>query len=98
MPATTLREASTRFDGFYVPRFEIAASGAGIDPGVLRDVQQVSYNDSITEIDSFDMTLNNWDPRALDFKYVGAETDVEGSTPVQRLFNPGAAEFELSFG
>jgi uncharacterized protein len=98
MPATTLRQASRRFDGFYVPRFEIASSGAGIEPGVLRDVLSVTYNDSITDIDSFDMTLNNWDPHARAFKFVGAETGVEGATPNQRLFNPGAAEFELRFG
>jgi hypothetical protein len=48
MTATTLRQASQRFGGFYVPRFEIRSSGAGVDPGVLRDVLQVTYNDSIT--------------------------------------------------
>ena len=98
MPATTLRQASARFDGFYVPRFEIASGGAGVSPEVLRDVLQVSYNDSITEIDSFDMTLNNWDAHARELKYVGAEDSVEAATPRQRLFNPGAAEFELKFG
>jgi uncharacterized protein len=98
MTATTLRQASQRFGGFYVPRFEIRSSGAGVDPGVLRDVLQVTYNDSITEIDSFDMTLNNWDAEKREFKYVGAEKKVEGGTPQQRLFNPGAAEFELKFG
>jgi phage protein D len=98
MPATTLRQASQRFDGFYVPRFEIRSGGAGVAPEVLRDVLSVTYNDSISEIDSFDMTLNNWDADTLELKYVGAERSVEGSTPRQRLFNPGAAEFELKFG
>jgi Bacteriophage probable baseplate hub protein len=98
MPATTLRQASERYGGFYVPRFEIKSGGSGVDPAVLRDVLQVTYSDSISEIDSFDMTLNNWDPNTLELKYVGAEETVEGSTPRQRLFNPGAAEFELKFG
>ena len=98
MPVTTLRQASQRFDGFYVPRFEIRSGGAGVSPEVLRDVLQVTYNDSTTEIDSFDMTLNNWDARTREFKYVGAERSVAGATPRERLFNPGAAEFELRFG
>jgi phage protein D len=99
MPAATILDASRRFGGFYVPRFEIRASGAGIDPAVLRDVLQVTYSDSTTEIDSFDMTVNNWDPLAREFKYVGAEQkSALGDTPVQRLFNPNAAEFELRFG
>lgn len=98
MPATTLRQASRRFDGFYVPRFEIRSGGAGVAPEVLRDVLSVTYNDSITEIDSFDMTLNNWDAATRELKYVGAERSVQGGTLRQRLFNPGAAEFELRFG
>ena len=81
MAATTLQKASENFGGFYVPRFEIRASGAGIDPDLVRDVLSVSYNDSISEIDSFDMTLNNWDLVARELKYVGAEQSVEGSTP-----------------
>lgn len=98
MPATTLRQASQRFGGFYVPRFEITSGGSGVDPAVLRDVLQVTYNDSISEIDSFDMTLNNWDAETREFKYVGAETSVQGASARQRLFNPGAAEFELKLG
>jgi phage protein D len=98
MPATTLRQASARFEGFYVPRFEITSGGAGVSPEVLRDVLQVTYNDSTEAVDSFDMTLNNWDAHTREFKYVGAETSVQGATPRQRLFLPGAAEFELKFG
>ncbi len=98
MPATTLRQASRRFDGFYVPRFEITSGGSGVERAVLRDVLQVTYNDSISDIDSFDMTLNNWDPETRELKYVGAEASVSGASSRQRLFNPGAAEFELKFG
>jgi phage protein D len=65
---------------------------------VVRDVLQVTYNDSTTEIDSFDITVNNWDPEARDFRYVGAEASVAGDNALQRLFNPGAATFELRLG
>jgi phage protein D len=98
MAAVNLRAASKTFADFYVPRYEILASGKGLDTDVLRDVTQVTYNDSITEIDSFDLTVNNWDPVKRDFKYVGAETTVLGSTSAQKLFNPCAGEFELRMG
>jgi phage protein D len=91
-------QVSQGFGDFYVPRFEISASGRALEASVVRDVLQVTYNDAITEIDSFDITVNNWDADAREFKYVGAETDVAGATPMQKLFNPGAAEFELKIG
>ena len=96
----SLPAAAGRFADFYVPRFEIAiaASGTGLATGVVRDVLQVTYNDSTTDIDSFDITINNWDPETRDFKYVGAETSVQGDNATQRLFNPGAAVFELKLG
>lgn len=98
MPATTLAEAARRFGDFYVPRFEITAGGASLEPSVLRDVTQVTYNDSTTEIDSFDLTVNNWDATTRRFKYVGAEESVQGSTPAEQVFNPCARDFELRLG
>jgi uncharacterized protein len=100
MAAVTLREASKKYGDFYVPRFEILASGAGLEPTVLRDITQVTYQDSITEIDSFELALANWetDPRQRRFKYVGAEKSVAGASPLERLFNPCAGEFELRLG
>lgn len=94
----TIPEASSRYGDFYVPRFEITAAGRALDARIVRDVLQVTYTDSITEIDSFDITVNNWDAETREFKYVGAENEVEGATPMQKIFNPGAAEFELKLG
>ena len=96
--ATSLRQAARRYGDFYVPRFEISAGGAGLAQGVVRDILQVTYNDSVSDIDSFDVTVNNWDASTREFKYVGAERSVAGGTPAQRLFNPGAHEFELRMG
>lgn len=103
MTATTLRDAAATFGDFYVPRFEIHASGKSLPPSVVRDVIQVTYNDSTTEIDSFDITVNNWNDMARSFKYAGAEarTRLSGATPdeqVQRLFEPCLGEFELKLG
>jgi phage protein D len=100
MAAVTLVQAARKYGDFYVPRFEIVASGSGLDARVLRDVTQVTYNDSISEIDSFDITVANWDtdPKQRRFRYVGAEKSVMGATPLERLFNPCAGEFELKLG
>ncbi|MFB9240319.1 phage late control D family protein [Massilia antarctica] len=103
MTAITLQEAAATYEDFYVPRFEIKAGGKAIAPAVLRDVVQVTYNDSTTEIDSVDITVNNWDDSTRSFKYVGSERSarLSGATPeeqLQRLFEPCAGEFELKLG
>jgi uncharacterized protein len=103
MPAVTVPQAAETFRNFYVPRFEISAGGTAIPASILRDVVQVSYNDSTTEIDSFDITVNNWDATRRRFKYVGSETSarIAGSTPEDemfRLFEPCARDFELKLG
>lgn len=98
MPAITLPEAARTFGDFYVPRFEITAGGTAIPSNVLRDVVQVTYNDSTTEIDSFDITVNNWDATERKFKYVGSETSTRSTDPLHALFEPCARDFELKLG
>ncbi len=52
----------------------------------MRDIVTVSYRDSIQDVDSFELTINNWDAEKRDFKYVD-----------QDLFDPGK-ELELWMG
>jgi phage protein D len=52
---------------FYVPAYEIRLSDR--DMPELADVTSVTYTDSLTAIDSFDLTVSNWDPDAHSFKY-----------------------------
>jgi phage protein D len=98
MTALTLPKVAASLGEFYVPRFEITASGTAIPSSVIRDVVQVTYNDSITEIDSFDITVNNWDATERKFKYVGAETSTRSTDPLHTLFEPGGRDFELKMG
>ena len=103
MPVVTLSEESARQAGFYVPQFEIKIEGAGLPRNVLRDVTQVTYNDNIKEIDSFELTVNNWDPTTQDFKYVGSETAERlarqtGDDRRLRLFEPCNKEVEVWMG
>lgn len=71
---------------FYVPYFEVKVAGRPQGQDVIRDIMQVSYKDNIQEIDSFDITINNWDADARDFKYSDGD-----------LFDPGK-ELELWMG
>lgn len=98
MSALTLPAVARSFGEFYVPRFEIIAGGTAIPSSVVRDVVQVTYNDSITEIDSFDITVSNWDATERKFKYVGSETSTRSKNALHTLFEPCAHDFELKLG
>jgi hypothetical protein len=52
----------------YVPAYGVVVRGRPLTEQ-LRDVTSVSYSDSLTAIDSFNLTVNNWDAEALRFKY-----------------------------
>ncbi len=103
MPLTTVKEESERLNGFYVPQYEVKIEGVGLPRDVLRDVSQLTYKDSIKEIDSFEMTVNNWDAATRAFKYVGSETPqlLQGDSAESRryrLFEPCHKSFEVHMG
>ena len=77
---------------FYVPAFEIRVNGKPLPNYASKDVIEVQYKDSVDEIDSFDITVNNWDGEKLDFKYTGGtREDKETARFAERsqLFDPG---------
>lgn len=103
MSTQTLFDESRLQHGFYVPEFEVRIEGVGLPRNVLRDVVEVTYKDNIKEIDSLELTINNWSAETRRFKYVGDETaeDLEGSTADSeryRLFDPCNKQVELWMG
>src|ERR1700742_2498881 len=106
MPVMTVAKQAADYGGFYVPRFEVKASGSALSAGVVRDITQVTYRDNIKEIDSFEITVGNWDARTRKFKYIGAEdsASLSASAPASannqlyKLFEPYAHDFTLSLG
>src|SRR4051812_34086063 len=94
-PANAISVASE--GSFYVPAFEVrlkpdpATTVARKLPlAVVRDVIQVTYKDNVNEVDGFELTINNWDARTLDFKYTGRGTPKDDEdTGYQTLFDPG---------
>jgi phage protein D len=71
---------------FYVPAFEVKLAGRPAGQDVVRDILSVSYKDSVQEIDSFEISINNWDAAARTFKYSD-----------RKLFDPGQ-RIELTMG
>jgi len=71
---------------FYVPTFELKLAGRAPGQDVVRDVLSVSYKDSVADIDSFEITINNWDAGTREFKY----SDL-------KIFDPGE-RVELAMG
>jgi uncharacterized protein len=71
---------------FYVPAFEVKLANRPAGQEVIRDIMSVTYKDSVADVDSFELTINNWDAETLAFKY----SDL-------RLFDPGK-QLDLSIG
>lgn len=97
-----LPDLAAELRGFYVPQFEVRIAGAGLPQDVMRDVMQVTYKDSLEELDSFEITVNNWDATGKRFKYIGSETaeELESSAAENRfrLFEPCDKEVRLQMG
>jgi len=71
---------------FYVPSFEVKLAGRPLGKDIVRDIIQISYKDDIKQIDSFEITINNWDAETRSFKYSD-----------EHLFDPGK-QLELWMG
>jgi uncharacterized protein len=82
----TAAESIATVGDFFVPAFELKVGTRSLAKDVVRDVLSVSYKDSLTEIDSFEIVINNWDAESRTFKYCD-----------DKRFDPGV-EVELSMG
>jgi phage protein D len=77
---------------FYVPVFEVKIRDRQLPDDVVHDVMQVTYKDNVKEIDSFEMTIANWDAKSSKPKY---EPYVDEK--YNGLFDPGQ-KLELRMG
>src|SRR5437868_6568119 len=50
---------------FFVPSFKVIIRDQELGPQVISDVMSVTYNESLSDIDSVDMVVNNWTPERL---------------------------------
>ena len=82
-PITLTSENQT----FYVPAFEIQINGDPLPRNVIRDVIEVTYEDSIDKVDSFTFAVHNWDCDTGKAKYFGPETKPASGSPEEKLAN-----------
>ena len=79
---------------FYVPSFELWLRNAKLDPSVVRDVIEVTYEDHVDKVDSFTLILNNWDAQKRQCKYFGLKNAPEPGSAAEKLAQllaPGTA-------
>jgi uncharacterized protein len=48
-------------DDFYVPAYRVLLKGQP-QPDLAQDIVSVTFHDSLTDVDSVDLVVNNWDP------------------------------------
>src|SRR5215469_9634639 len=48
-------------DDFYVPGYRVLIKGKK-QPHLEQDILSVTFHDSLTDVDSVDLVVNNWDP------------------------------------
>ncbi len=95
---------------FMTQAFKVEINGEGVPRTALLDITEITYRDNLTELDQFELTVNNWgpadkaqdEPRRL-FKYIGSETeaDLKSAAPdklLYRLFEPCGKRVSVSMG
>ncbi len=80
MTVIALHEAN---QPFYVPAFEVEVNGSPMPRNVVRDVIEVTFEDSLDAVDSFTMTFNNWDTDRARAQFVGEQAAESQWTVVQ---------------
>ncbi len=72
---------------FYVPSIEVYVLGQKLGADIVRDILQVTYQDSVNEIDSFNIEINNWDADKRKFKFAPPLKDA--TEDFTGIFDPG---------
>ena len=80
---------------FYVPQVAVYLGGKELQDNVISDILQVTYKDSVNEIDNFSIEINNWDADKRTFKFVPPLKDA--TEDYSGVFDPGAS-IELWMG
>ena len=85
-----------RGNDFYIPSFEVVLGDRKQSGGVVRDIMQVVYRDDVEAIDSFELTVNNWDADSRKFKYSDQDTFEPSKTVELRMGYLGSGGSGLS--
>lgn len=92
MTASTSQAVYKEKETFYVPYFEIKVRGNPMPRSVVRDIIEVTYEDSIEKVDSFTLAINNWDAGSRQPKYIGMKEKPKAGSDEAKfaaIFDPG---------
>lgn len=73
MAASNRAQPIYKENDFYVPYFKIQIGRKELDKKITNDILSVSYKDNLTDVDSFQLEINNWDAKKRTFKYIEGE-------------------------
>jgi phage protein D len=93
MAVPIYQRSAEGYETFYAPAFAVKLASGRLPGDVVHDVMQVTYRDSIDKLDSFELTINNWDASTRSCKYIGNGAKDE----YEKLFLPGE-ELQLYMG
>lgn len=62
-----------RTQDIFVPRFKIFIDMKELDPLDSGYISRVTVSDSVSEMDTFNFTLSNWDPKMIGFKFIDTD-------------------------
>src|SRR5690349_20343504 len=69
---------------YYAPNYKIEVEGTELDPDSKGDVLELKVVMDIDNMTSFEMNINNWDDKTIDFKYSDEKTfDIGNRVHVQ---------------
>src|SRR6185436_18986988 len=69
---------------YYAPNYKVRVEGRELDPESHGDVLEVKVVMDLDNLTSFELSVNNWDDRSIDFKYSDTKTFGLGQpVPVQ---------------
>ncbi len=78
------------FETFFAPQFSVVVSGQRLQAEVIQDVIQVSYRDSLEDIDSFELTISNYESGAGErSQSVRTRYEPPSRDDYEGLFDPG---------
>jgi len=73
-------------EDLYVPTYKVMLVGQPLASNVVHDITSVTYKDSIDQIDSFEITISNWDDGGATYRDVKQRKYKYSD---QDLFDPG---------
>lgn len=72
--AGAIQQSGLPSTDYYAPDFRVEVEGEVLDPESHGDVLQLKVTMDMDNMTSFDLTINNWDDKRVDFKYSDGDT------------------------